>query len=246
MVAASPARRPRTASAPGTPWPARCPRWSRAAACRSPRPRGAASPLPSRISRIFSRGSVTLRPALRRSFVAILGLSACVYRIPIQQGNHLDAETLAQVKPGMTHTQVRYLLGTPLVDGGFQNDRWDYVYYLRMRRLTTPQRRARHGVFSRRCGRSRRWRRDQQDHRAGESAAGARAGRLAPAFALHLGAAALPRILWQFAIQLDPVAVLKHGAARAQPAPDSAAHLVPVDCLCAKLRLRGSQRLGSR
>jgi outer membrane protein assembly factor BamE len=71
--------------------------------------------------------------------VAILGLSACVYRIPIQQGNHLDAETLAQVKPGMTHTQVRYLLGTPLIDGGFQNDRWDYVYYLRMRRLTTPQ-----------------------------------------------------------------------------------------------------------
>ena len=71
--------------------------------------------------------------------VALLGLSACVYRIPIQQGNHLDSEALAQVKPGMTHTQVRYLLGTPLIDGGFQNDRWDYVYYLRMRRLSTPQ-----------------------------------------------------------------------------------------------------------
>jgi outer membrane protein assembly factor BamE len=77
--------------------------------------------------------------------VTTLGLSlllgaGCVYRLPIQQGNHLDAETVAQVRAGMTRTQVRYLLGTPIVPGGFESDRWDYDYYLKLRRLQTPQR----------------------------------------------------------------------------------------------------------
>ena len=70
----------------------------------------------------------------------LLALQGCVYRMPIQQGNHLDAATVDQVKPGMTRAQVRYLLGTPMVPGGFSNDRWDYDYYLRMRRLQNPYR----------------------------------------------------------------------------------------------------------
>jgi outer membrane protein assembly factor BamE (lipoprotein component of BamABCDE complex) len=65
-------------------------------------------------------------------------LAGCVYRMPIQQGNHLDEATVSQVVPGMTRVQVRYLLGTPMVPGGFVNDRWDYDYYLKMRRLTEP------------------------------------------------------------------------------------------------------------
>jgi outer membrane protein assembly factor BamE len=70
----------------------------------------------------------------------LLGGAGCVYRMPVQQGNHLDATTIAQVKAGMTRGQVRYLLGTPMVPGGFLNDRWDYEYYLKMRRLQTPRR----------------------------------------------------------------------------------------------------------
>jgi outer membrane protein assembly factor BamE len=66
--------------------------------------------------------------------------AGCVYRLPIQQGNYLDASTVAQVRPGMTRTQVRYLLGTPMVPGGFDNDRWDYQYYLKVRRLQTARR----------------------------------------------------------------------------------------------------------
>jgi outer membrane protein assembly factor BamE len=66
--------------------------------------------------------------------------TGCVYRLPIQQGNYLDVTTVAQVRPGMTRTQVRYLLGTPMVPGGFDNDRWDYEYYLKLRRLQTPRR----------------------------------------------------------------------------------------------------------
>ena len=79
--------------------------------------------------------------ALALAAVALLlAAPGCVYRMPIQQGNHLDASTISQVKPGMTRAQVRYLLGTPMVPGGFSNERWDYDYYLRMRRLRTPMR----------------------------------------------------------------------------------------------------------
>ncbi len=81
------------------------------------------------------RGVTTLLIA-----VSLLAGTGCVYRMPIQQGNHLDATSIAEVKPGMTRAQVRYLLGTPMVPGGFQNDRWDYDYYLKLRRLQSPYR----------------------------------------------------------------------------------------------------------
>ncbi len=57
-------------------------------------------------------------------------LAACIYRLPIRQGNYLDPAAVAAIKPGMTHSQVRYLLGTPMVPEGFDNARWDYDYYL--------------------------------------------------------------------------------------------------------------------
>jgi outer membrane protein assembly factor BamE len=63
--------------------------------------------------------------------VAVLGTSACVYRINVQQGNFLDPKALEQVQPGMTRSQVRLLLGTPIAASSFDEDRWDYVYYLK-------------------------------------------------------------------------------------------------------------------
>jgi outer membrane protein assembly factor BamE len=60
-----------------------------------------------------------------------LGLAACVYRMDVQQGNLLDAEQVDQVEVGMTRSQVRFLLGTPMVIDSFDADRWDYVYSLR-------------------------------------------------------------------------------------------------------------------
>jgi outer membrane protein assembly factor BamE len=57
--------------------------------------------------------------------------SGCVYRINIQQGNFLDQAAVEQVKPGMTRSQVRYLLGTPMVADTFDKERWDYIYYLK-------------------------------------------------------------------------------------------------------------------
>jgi outer membrane protein assembly factor BamE len=61
----------------------------------------------------------------------ILGAPGCVYRINIQQGNYLDQAAVDQVKPGMTRSQVRYLLGTPLASDPFTKERWDYIYFLK-------------------------------------------------------------------------------------------------------------------
>ncbi len=78
--------------------------------------------------------------------ICLLAMAGCVYEMPIQQGNFIDATSLVQVKKGMTRAQVRYLLGTPMVPGGFDNDRWDYDYYLKLRQLKAP-RRARAAVY---------------------------------------------------------------------------------------------------
>ena len=73
-------------------------------------------------------------------FAVILSLivsSGCVYRATIAQGNLVQEEDLEQVDVGMTRKQVRFLLGTPMIDDPFNRDRWDYIYYLKIGRGDT-------------------------------------------------------------------------------------------------------------
>lgn len=56
------------------------------------------------------------------------------YKINIQQGNYLEEEDVDMIEPGMTRSQVRFLLGTPMVEDLFNDQRWDYVYYLKLGR----------------------------------------------------------------------------------------------------------------
>jgi outer membrane protein assembly factor BamE len=65
---------------------------------------------------------------------ALVSASGCVYQAALSQGNFLKQEELDQVEVGMTRSQVRFLLGTPMIDDPFHQDRWDYVYYLRIGR----------------------------------------------------------------------------------------------------------------
>jgi outer membrane protein assembly factor BamE (lipoprotein component of BamABCDE complex) len=51
-----------------------------------------------------------------------------VYKIDINQGNYLSQDMVDKLKVGMTQTQVKQILGTPLVASPFRPDRWDYVY----------------------------------------------------------------------------------------------------------------------
>lgn len=61
-------------------------------------------------------------------------LSACVYRVDVQQGNLLEDSDIDAVQIGMTRSQVRFLLGTPVIEDSFHQDRWDYIYYFRQGR----------------------------------------------------------------------------------------------------------------
>jgi outer membrane protein assembly factor BamE len=71
-----------------------------------------------------------IRCLVMTSAVALLS-AGCVYRINIQQGNFLNQGAVDTVKEGMTRSQVRYLLGTPMVADSFNKERWDYIYYLK-------------------------------------------------------------------------------------------------------------------
>lgn len=53
------------------------------------------------------------------------------HRIDIQQGNIITQEDVDQLKPGMNRNQVRFIMGTPLIQDPFHKDRWDYVYTLK-------------------------------------------------------------------------------------------------------------------
>ena len=54
-----------------------------------------------------------------------------VYRINVEQGNVVTEEMLEQLRPGLNRRQVRYIMGTPLIEDSFRQDRWDYRYLLR-------------------------------------------------------------------------------------------------------------------
>jgi outer membrane protein assembly factor BamE len=74
--------------------------------------------------------------------VLMVGMSGgCVYQIDVQQGNKLEPKDVESVKVGMTRSQVRFLLGTPMVADVFNDDRWDYFYYFRAGRSDNPERR---------------------------------------------------------------------------------------------------------
>ena len=83
----------------------------------------------------------------RRVLFAVSALAAgfmlqgCVYHMPIQQGNFLEQRAVSQLQVGMTRSQVRYLLGTPMVPDAFDKERWDYLYFFKKGRLRKPEER---------------------------------------------------------------------------------------------------------
>jgi outer membrane protein assembly factor BamE len=73
------------------------------------------------------------------ALAGVLTLAAgCLYRMDIKQGNLLDPTQVLQLQNGMTKSQVRFLLGTPMVPNGFDSDRWNYYYYEKTRFTKEP------------------------------------------------------------------------------------------------------------
>lgn len=74
------------------------------------------------------------------TFIMMLSvISACsslrfpgVYKVTIQQGNYLEEEMIEQLKPGLSKEQVRYIMGTPLIEDTFNQNQWDYYYNVKL------------------------------------------------------------------------------------------------------------------
>ena len=64
------------------------------------------------------------------------------YKLDVQQGNVVTSKMLLQLRPGMTQSQVRFIMGTPLIQDSFHGKRWDYVYLMRENGKITEQRRV--------------------------------------------------------------------------------------------------------
>ena len=82
--------------------------------------------MPRKNAKIVPRMLIVALPFL----TAACGLAPSLspYRIEIQQGNYVTREMVAQLSPGLTRDQVRFVLGTPLVSDIFHEERWDYVF----------------------------------------------------------------------------------------------------------------------
>jgi outer membrane protein assembly factor BamE len=51
-----------------------------------------------------------------------------VYRPDLQQGNLLNIENIDRIQINMTKSQIKYLLGGPVIGTPYEENRWDYIY----------------------------------------------------------------------------------------------------------------------
>ena len=49
-----------------------------------------------------------------------------MYKVVISQGNLVDQEMIDKLEVGMTESQVKFVMGTPLITDTFYPNRWDY------------------------------------------------------------------------------------------------------------------------
>jgi len=61
--------------------------------------------------------------------LSLVILNGCtIHRLDVQQGNIIKEDQLEKLKPGISKRQVRFLMGTPLIEDPFHPNRWDYVF----------------------------------------------------------------------------------------------------------------------
>ncbi len=51
-----------------------------------------------------------------------------VFKITVQQGNVITQDMVDRLKPGMSRSQVAFVMGEPVLRNTFNPDRWDYIY----------------------------------------------------------------------------------------------------------------------
>tara|TARA_B100001013_G_scaffold341591_1_gene266305 strand:+ start:216 stop:548 length:333 start_codon:yes stop_codon:yes gene_type:complete len=63
-------------------------------------------------------------------FIVSISLMGCsmpkLFQVVINQGNLVKSEMIEKLEAGMTESQVKYIMGTPLINDTFAPNRWDY------------------------------------------------------------------------------------------------------------------------
>lgn len=84
-------------------------------------------------------------------FCSCLLLNACsmpriglprVHKVTVQQGNVITQEMIDKLKPGMSRSQVAYIMGEPIFRNTFDDNRWDYIYTIEVPGYYTDQKRV--------------------------------------------------------------------------------------------------------
>lgn len=55
-----------------------------------------------------------------------------VHKLTVQQGNVITQKMIDKLKPGMTRSQVAFIMGEPVVRNSFNDHRWDYIYTIEL------------------------------------------------------------------------------------------------------------------
>ena len=73
----------------------------------------------------------------KQQFLAIFcifALASCAdwlpeaHKLDLQQGNTVKLEQLEGISIGMSKSEVRKIMGSPMLSDPFHNQRWDYIY----------------------------------------------------------------------------------------------------------------------
>lgn len=88
-----------------------------------------------RTTLIWPTGQLFIRiRSLLIALVCITAVSACAswlpepHKLDLQQGNTVKLEQLESIKLGMTKSEVRKIMGSPMLADPFHTQRWDYIY----------------------------------------------------------------------------------------------------------------------
>ena len=67
------------------------------------------------------------RPIILILSICLMGCSfPKLFQVIINQGNLVKPEMFEELETGMTESQVKYIMGTPLISDTFSPNRWDY------------------------------------------------------------------------------------------------------------------------
>ena len=80
--------------------------------------------------RTFGKSSLILLSLLLASCDSFYIPLLTPYKMDIRQGNFVTPAMREKLQVGMTKPQVRYVLGTAMIEDVFHADRWDYVFTL--------------------------------------------------------------------------------------------------------------------